>query len=234
MTQVLQKTGTKLELLNAAERLFATKGFDATTVKEITEASGQRNQSVIHYHFGSREAILDALIELRVSPINEARNRLRAEMLAQSCGQALTTQQICRLLVNPPLDRILNDSGPHYASRLSLQLRVNRDLWRKYELARSAWTLDEVHAELVRARPYLPKEIVRSRFRNIVLLSMVAIAELEQVQERMGPKFDEEEARFRIEEMVSSMCGIIDAPISPTALDYLGKASAQDEGQSTN
>ncbi len=124
MAQPLQKPGTKLELLNAAERLFATKGFDATTVKEITEASGQRNQSVIHYHFGSREAILDALIELRVKPINEARSRLRAELLAQSGGLPLTSQQICRLLVNPPLDRILNDPGPHYASRLSLQLRV--------------------------------------------------------------------------------------------------------------
>ena len=228
MAEPLQKSGTKLELLNAAERLFATKGFDATTVKEITEASGQRNQSVIHYHFGSREAILDALIELRVSPINEERKRLQAEMLAQSGGLALTPLQIWELAEHRPLDSILNDPGPHYASRLSLQLRVNRDLWRKYELARSAWTLDEVHAELVRGRPYLPREVVRSRFRNIVLLSMVAIAELEQVQERLGPNFDEEEARFRIEEMVSSMCGIIDAPISPAALEYLERVSGPD------
>lgn len=233
MAEPLQKTGradTKLELLIAAERLFATKGFDATTVKEITEASGQRNQSVIHYHFGSREAILDAILELRVGPMNEARERLRAKLLSESAGLPLTSEQICRLLVNPTLDRILNEPGPHYASRLSLQLRVNRDLWRKYQLARTAWTLDDVHVELLRSRPYMPREIVRSRFRNIVLLSMVAIAELEQVQERMGPKFSSGEARFRIEEMVSAMCGIIDAPVSPAALDAFERASSSDTG----
>lgn len=228
MAERLQKSGTKIDVLLAAERLFATKGFEATTVKEITEASGQRNQSVIHYHFGSREAILDAIIELRVMPINEVRQHLRAELLAESGGLPLTSQQICRLLVNPPLDRILKDPGPHYASRLSLQLWVNRDLWRKYQLARTAWTLDEVHAELLRARQYLPKPVVRSRFRNIVQLSMIAIAELEQVQERMGPGFSEDEAHFRIEEMVSAMCAIIDAPISPATLDILERMARSD------
>ena len=91
MAEPIQKTGktdTKLELLLAAERLFATKGFDATTVKEITEASGQRNQSVIHYHFGSREAILDAIIEMRVGPMNEARERLRGEASSEFGGPA--------------------------------------------------------------------------------------------------------------------------------------------------
>lgn len=50
------------EILHAAARLFAAKGFDGTSTRAIAEAAGLRQPSLFH-HFDSKEAILRALAE---------------------------------------------------------------------------------------------------------------------------------------------------------------------------
>jgi AcrR family transcriptional regulator len=44
-------------------KLFATDGSWTTPLARVVRAAGQRNQSAIHYHFGSREELIYALIE---------------------------------------------------------------------------------------------------------------------------------------------------------------------------
>ena len=50
------------EILDAAEKLFIQKGFDATSTNDILEEVGIA-RGTLYYHFESKEAILDALIE---------------------------------------------------------------------------------------------------------------------------------------------------------------------------
>lgn len=45
----------------AGEHFFARHGLDQVSVQDITKRSGQRNASAIHYHFGSREGLLEAI-----------------------------------------------------------------------------------------------------------------------------------------------------------------------------
>lgn len=47
-------TAAKAGILAAAERLFAEKGFAATSVRDVAEASGT-SKALIHHHFGSKE-----------------------------------------------------------------------------------------------------------------------------------------------------------------------------------
>jgi TetR/AcrR family transcriptional regulator, regulator of cefoperazone and chloramphenicol sensitivity len=54
---------TRDRLLDAAQELFATDGSWTTPLARVVRAAGQRNQSAIHYHFGSREELIYALIE---------------------------------------------------------------------------------------------------------------------------------------------------------------------------
>jgi TetR/AcrR family transcriptional regulator, regulator of cefoperazone and chloramphenicol sensitivity len=54
---------TRDRLLDAAQKLFATEGSWTTPLARVVRAAGQRNQSAIHYHFGSREELIYALIE---------------------------------------------------------------------------------------------------------------------------------------------------------------------------
>lgn len=50
------------EILDAAEELFVTKGFDATSINDILERVGVA-RGTLYYHFKSKEEILNAMIE---------------------------------------------------------------------------------------------------------------------------------------------------------------------------
>jgi AcrR family transcriptional regulator len=82
MNAVASKSDTKHRILVSAERLFAENGFDSTSLRTII-ADAQVNLAAIHYHFHSKEALLDAVILRRLEPIN----RRRLEML-EACEQA--------------------------------------------------------------------------------------------------------------------------------------------------
>ena len=56
-------------LLDAAERVFAEQGVANASVRDITGAAGA-NVASINYYFGSREALLAAVIHRRQEPLN--------------------------------------------------------------------------------------------------------------------------------------------------------------------
>ena len=66
-------TVTRDRLLRAGERLFAERGIDGVTVREINQLAGQRNSSALHYHFGSREGLLAEIRVRHREPIEERR-----------------------------------------------------------------------------------------------------------------------------------------------------------------
>jgi AcrR family transcriptional regulator len=59
-----------LQILRKAEELFSTKGYEATTVRDIAEAAGV-NLAMISYYFGSKEKLLEALFKERMSQTRE-------------------------------------------------------------------------------------------------------------------------------------------------------------------
>ncbi|GAA5236233.1 helix-turn-helix transcriptional regulator [Verticiella sediminum] len=73
---------TSLTLLETAERLFAERGIEHVSLRQIVLESGQRNVSALHYHFGSREALVSELLNLRLGQVNERRNALIDRLLA--------------------------------------------------------------------------------------------------------------------------------------------------------
>ena len=63
---------TRLKILDAAERLFGEEGYKAVSLRRITAAAGV-NLASIHYHFGSKEELLDELVMRKAVPVNEER-----------------------------------------------------------------------------------------------------------------------------------------------------------------
>src|ERR1039458_552292 len=76
-------TDTKDKILNAAERLIGEQGYAATSLRQIIAEAGV-NLAAVHYHFGSKEDLLDAVVARKVTPVNEARiarlERVEAEV----------------------------------------------------------------------------------------------------------------------------------------------------------
>jgi AcrR family transcriptional regulator len=90
---------TRTKILEVAERLYAERGIDGVSLREIGAAAGQRNTAAVHYHFGGREGLVQALFEDRYERL-EAR---RAAMLAELDGRAgpADVRELVAVLVLP-------------------------------------------------------------------------------------------------------------------------------------
>ena len=68
-------------LLDVAERLFAEHGIVSVSTRRIVLAGGQGNLSAAHYHFGSRDALIRAVIARRQRTIDAIRHRRLDEVV---------------------------------------------------------------------------------------------------------------------------------------------------------
>lgn len=214
-------SNTKQDLLLAAERLVAMQGVAATTISQINEAAEQRNRSAIYYHFGSLDAVLQAIFELRAAPAEAHRARLLAEARDRPDGLPPTLDSVARALVLPIASRVLDNPGPHYFSRFSLAIRMESDFWQRMGLSRTLRSLEDARTALSEASPLLPPRLVRARHRFAFDMTMMAIAEIEVAMDRHGPAFDEIEARLRVSELITAVSALYAAPVAPETLALL-------------
>jgi AcrR family transcriptional regulator len=93
----MTSTDTKTRILDAAERLFAADGFAAASVRAITREAGV-NVAAIHYHFGSKEAVLRGVLNRVAAPIT----RRRMELLEQL--EDPTVERLIEAFVRPDFE----------------------------------------------------------------------------------------------------------------------------------
>lgn len=85
-----------------ALKLFAERGIDGVTVRQIAEAAGQKNHASITYHFGSKDALIRELIVDGARIVDERRN---AELdRAKELGGPRSVVEVMRILVETSVD----------------------------------------------------------------------------------------------------------------------------------
>lgn len=89
----------QLQIIETAEGLFAKKGFDGTSVRDIAEEAGI-NVAMISYYFGSKEKLLEAIFEVKIGRV-----QVRVEELLKDTS--LTPIQKVFTLVEEHIDRVL-------------------------------------------------------------------------------------------------------------------------------
>lgn len=106
---------TRTALIEAAERLIAKKGLADVSTREILQEAGQRNQSALQYHFGSKTGLIGATINERTNQID----RRRQKML-ENIGENPSLRQIFEVLI-VPLGELMADkvAGTNYLNFLS-------------------------------------------------------------------------------------------------------------------
>lgn len=117
---------TRDRLVEAGQRLFAAHGIHATPLKQIVDAAGQKNASALHYHFGGREGLLQAIIERHNAGIEAT----RAPMLDQleRTGRLDDLRGIVEAFVLPQADQLETESGREFLVIVA-QLVDVFDLW---------------------------------------------------------------------------------------------------------
>jgi AcrR family transcriptional regulator len=146
---------TKQKILDAAEELLGEFGYSATSLRHII-AKAQVNLAAVHYHFGSKEDLLDQVVMRKAGPMNERRMQLLDRFEAEAAPEPASIEKVIEAFVAPV---ILIEKSPDF---LKLMGRLHAEglghgiIHRNFQP-----TIDRFNSALRRALPDMPtKELI--------------------------------------------------------------------------
>lgn len=193
-------------ILDAAEKLFAAHGYDAVSVREITRAAGV-NVAAVHYHFGSKEAVLRGVTDRVVHAINARRGELLDELLAS--GPAPGIAGLVEAFVRPDVEVLLrlHERGPIVAHFLG-RLYLDQTPWiREMTAEQFGPVAERFFPHLGTALPYLELDVIALRMARLGVVLAHAFA--------MWPEsgMSPESAESMLSELVAFGTGALSAPM---------------------
>ena len=114
---------TREKILDAAEKLFAERGFHGVTVRQITGLAGV-DTALANYHFGPKRALFDAVLLRRAEELNAARYEALEAIEADAVDGTPELERIIDAFTHPLLDRS-ERGGPGWKSYFSLVAQIN-------------------------------------------------------------------------------------------------------------
>lgn len=202
-----QPENTRERLMQAGERLFARKGVDRVRLREINELAGQRNSSALHYHFGSRDGLVLAILQRHEDEID----REVAQVLDQwqRDGHEPTVRDIASAVVRPLAAELTSPSGrdflrivPYVVPGLSATLRQGRAEPLTPQTKRVLDLYERRIADL-------PEPLRRERLVVYMLMLTAVLADrAQQLESKARPTLDHEQYVDHVLDMVEGIFSV--------------------------
>jgi len=174
---------TRTNLLDAAEHLFAHEGVDRASLRAITQAANA-NLAAVHYHFGSKEALVREVLERRLGPLN--RRRLELLDRVETANSEPTLDSVITAFVQPTLEMVERERGGHAFARFVCRTFSEPDEnLRDLVLEQFREVLARFTAAFARVLPGLPAEEMFWRF-HFMVGAMIHTAGLGFLAQRMS------------------------------------------------
>ncbi|UFS93772.1 TetR family transcriptional regulator [Nocardia huaxiensis] len=163
-------------ILLAGERTIAERGPDVA-LRDIAVAAGQRNNSAVHYHFGSRDGLIAAIIERHQPALESRRTALLADH--EAAGAPDSVAALLDMLVRPMFDIPYAEGSTHYARFLE-QTRAHPAVSGP-DLHEKRWHATRILVErLYRAMPGLTPGMRRYRITAMSTVMFALLADYER------------------------------------------------------
>ncbi|MEI5672129.1 MULTISPECIES: TetR family transcriptional regulator [unclassified Nocardioides] len=202
---------TRQLLIDAATRAFAEHGVHNASLLEITRQAGQRNRGAVHYHFGSREGMLVAVLE-REAEFLGPRER---ELLAVAQGTPDDDlASVFEAVVRPSVE--LAETG--WRGRCFLQIVAQlvdeeaggAETAVQEALGRSGGY--EVYELLHQRLPEMPAQIRDERMALATTFLLRSIADRARAGDREGPGRTQLSTEDFIRNLISMVTAMVTAP----------------------
>lgn len=203
---------TRQRILETAERLFAEYGFTGVSLRTIT-TEAQVNIAAIHYHFGTKEELIEQIFARGAKPIAEERLRL-LEACREGPGRPRLVEQIVEAFLAPGLrgDHIEVERNARFArlrARLTAETsNFGRRLLSKY-FDKSSRRFLEV---LGRALEDLPKQDLYWRFHCMLGILVYTMANAGRIQALTRNACDPANVEEALDHLVPIVSAIFQAP----------------------
>jgi AcrR family transcriptional regulator len=150
---------TQTRILDAAEELFMLHGFEGASMRMLTARAGV-NLAAINYHFGSKDALVEAVFRRRLDPMNAERISALDRFEQEAGGKPLAPEAIIRAFLRPSLAMIEDTrGGGRTFSRLLGRAYTEPAKTIRQLIGRMyAPAMERFKAAFVRALPELPQD----------------------------------------------------------------------------
>ena len=202
---------TRTRILDAAEELFMQQGFGGTSMRLLTSKAGV-NLAAVNYHFGSKDALIEAVFRRRLDPMNNARI---AALDALEAGGTPDADAIIRAFVGPSLRMIEDAKGGRSFIRLLGRTYTEPTKGIRQLIGQMyAPTMQRYKAALERALPQMPREELVWRMHFMFGTLAYTLAATDTVQLIAGSKpEDRYDARLLEDRLTAFMASGLDAPL---------------------
>lgn len=201
------RAATDTRLLRAAERLFAEHGVGAVSLRAVMQEAGT-NVAAVHYHFGSKEALVEAVVRTRIGQVTDARNAL---LDAPTEGaEKIEARSLALAFVRPVLDVV--ESGGEDWVRVISQLLASNDPG----LTPISHTFHERNARfvelMVRLDPQLATETISFRLAQAMALTLQILGDVDRVRALMGGADEEWTTDQVVDQLVDVVTAVLAGP----------------------
>jgi len=207
---------TQLRILDAAEELFMQHGFEGASMRMLT-AKASVNLAAINYHFGSKDALIEAVFHRRLDAMN-AERIAELDRLEQAAGGApLTPEAIIRAFIGASL-RMIEDTrggGRNFTRLLGRAYTEPAKPIRALIGQMYAPAMERFKAAFVKALPELPKDELVWRMHFMFGTLAYTLAATDTVQLIAGAKpEDRYDARLLEDRLTAFMSAGLLAPLA--------------------
>jgi len=211
--------------VEVAERLYAERGVNGVSLREIGAAAGQRNTGVVRYHFGSKARLLDAVFRRRMEPINERREAMLAALDAE--GRGLDLRGLAEAFLYPLADELGEPGRPSWYLRFCVHAAYVEGT-APTALGRDPWTRGvrdlQRRFETVLADRGVPAELHGDRWSAFCGHVAHALADREHVLEH-GPRRGGTDRALFLAGLVDTAVALAAAPVSDRTAQLLRRTA---------
>lgn len=217
---------TRKALLLTAERLYARLGIDGVSLREINREAQQKNRSAVHYHFGSREAVIEGIFEMRAAQIDRRRRELLTELREKKTP--VTVRELIDGIIRPQTEVWKQEVDPYHYNRFLAQAVLSghdelRAMWRGY-FSRG---LQDYWTNIRELLPDIPDAVLRQRLAVATDFAIYGLATLERVVESSRAENTPFPFDRAIENLIDMLTGSITTPPSGPTLNAVAKEEPQ-------
>jgi len=207
-----QPAHTRTRILDAAETLFAERGFESVSLRHIT-AEADVNLASVNYHFGSKEALIDEVISRRVQPINQRRLALLDECRAAS-DEPLTPEVLVECFIKPVLDTAGDSAhtGRPFSRLMSRCLAEGTDRFPDVMIKQFTEVIARFVGEMSRTLPEVAAEIHQLRILFMAGAMSHALFNFDKLGPAAGPGAKTPDMATLKAEMIAFIAGGLSAP----------------------
>ena len=204
----MAKRETKDRILDAAEALFALNGSSGASLRAITQRA-KVNLAAVHYHFGSKDRLLEAVLARRLLPLNTERIRRLENYQKEAGRKKVRLENVIEAMVGPALrlSRDENEGGRIFMrllGRLVLEpdARIQNLLTGQFETV-----LEKFMPSLTVALPHLSPKDFFWRLHFLVGSMAHTMADSERIRLISGGVCDPDDTEGTVQCLVTFLCG---------------------------